>query len=497
MSVSLLLASLSIWTTLAPFSQAETSSIPEGSYQNFQYDFQIEWATESWITEENISPSLSNALFAMYVKADDTKTIYGKPTNYVEIDVFERQKNQNLEEWLSKNTSFDKTTQKNLTIQGGEELITGTDLGFVGYKAAAIEGENFIYYITIAENSSYNDVFADIVSNFDVMPLSSFSDVKTDHKNKTAIEYLVKKGVLQGYSDGTFKPDQTVNRAELLKIFIEGQDRTPDEGKYKNCFPDVKSDWYAKYVCYAKEQKWIQGYSDGTFKPEQTVNKVEAIKMLIETYGLLNNSSFYTSTEITAPETGYIDTDNLAWYAQYIALAKQKALLEETGISFDPSGGMKRAGIAENLYRLLQIQEKNLTTYPGVIYTEWKTYVNLGEGYQMEYPSTYSLKEIDTRQTKFEKNTETYFMTRVQESYKKEGKEFAYLDYSPTDVAYLGDQQGYMYILDKGYCDGPGCSPPMVVVAAEKNEKIYALEFYNTTKLNEEQEDIVRNFKFL
>lgn len=638
-AVSILLAGLSIWTIFAPLSQAEVSSIPEGSYKNFQYGFTLNWARGSWAEEENISPAVSGAIFAMDIKSADTKTSdMQKSTDRVEIDIFERQKNQTLEEWLSKNTSFDKTTQKNSTILEGEKLITGTSLGLVSYKAAAIEGADFIYYITMATSSSYGDVFDDIVSNFDVTPLASFSDVTSSHKNQAAIEYLVKKGVLQGYSDGTFKPDQTVNRAELLKIFIEGQNITPNETTYKNCFPDVKSDWYAKYVCYAKEKGWVQGYSDGTFKPEQTVNKVEAIKMLIESYKLTKISGT-ASTEL------YADTDINEWYGKYILIAKEKALLEETGIDFHPADGMKRASIAENLYRLLQIQEKKLDTYPGITYKiarkiamialddagksgkeigcgdsvvmvtrevnprkenawvtalpelfaqkdknygesglynalyqsnlkvekadegmenihiyitgdlsiggvcdearikaqimetalqeftnkkigitingvdidtalsgrgdeEWKTYTNQSQSYSLEYPASYIVTDrsikTDGSTLEFKKNEKTYFIARVQESWKKEGESFAYLDHNPTDTKSFGGEIGYIYVLEQGSCDGPGCSPPLVVVAVEKNGKIYALEFYTTESnfdlpiiFNEEEKNIIKSFKFL
>ena len=70
-----------------------------------------------------------------------------------------------------------------------------------------------------------------------------------------------------------------------MKILIEATGITPDPSIYNNCFPDVASDWYAPYVCYAKEQNWVQGYEDGAFKPVNNVNKVEAIKMLVETQG--------------------------------------------------------------------------------------------------------------------------------------------------------------------------------------------------------------------
>ena len=102
------------------------------------------------------------------------------------------------------------------------------------------------------------------------------------HPYQSAIEYLYAKKIVTGYDDGTYKPNATVNRAELLKILVGGNGYpTPDATKYKNCFPDVKADWYAPYVCFAKEKGWVAGYPDGNFRPAQAINKVEAIKMLM------------------------------------------------------------------------------------------------------------------------------------------------------------------------------------------------------------------------
>ena len=110
----------------------------------------------------------------------------------------------------------------------------------------------------------------------------AFSDVSTSTSYKTAIEALQTKGVIEGYADGTFKPASTINRAEFLKIVLESQDRTSIDGS--NCFPDVRDEWYAKYVCTAKEEGVIEGYPDGLYKPDQNINFVEATKILSLAY---------------------------------------------------------------------------------------------------------------------------------------------------------------------------------------------------------------------
>lgn len=170
-----------------------------------------------------------------------------------------------------------------------------------------------------------------------------FNDLVSSDENAEAISYLYEEGIISGYSDGSFKPENSLNRAELLKILVEGKGVTPDENGYSNCFPDVTSDWYAKYVCYAKEQGWVEGYPDGTFLPSSYVNKVEAIKMLLEVFDV------ETQEPSSSP---YSDVPTSEWYAKYIVKAQELGLLEESG-AYSPADSITRGGVSENIYRLL------------------------------------------------------------------------------------------------------------------------------------------------
>ena len=176
--------------------------------------------------------------------------------------------------------------------------------------------------------------------------LISFSDLPTYHPNAIAIMYLKENGIINGYPDGTFKPENAVNRAELLKMVIEGKGITPSVQENNNCFKDINgADWFVPYVCYAKSADWIDGYPDGTFKPAQIVNKVEAIKIL------LNSQEIDVPTTVT--DKPFDDVNLEDWFAPYVFKAKELEILEEAGNLFSGSEGMTRAGISENLYRLL------------------------------------------------------------------------------------------------------------------------------------------------
>lgn len=86
-------------------------------------------------------------------------------------------------------------------------------------------------------------------------------------------------GVAGGYPDGTFRPESPVSRAELVKLLCAYFDRPGAAGE--TSFPDVPAGhWAADAIAYAAAQGWISGYPDGSFQPEQTVTRAETVKIL-------------------------------------------------------------------------------------------------------------------------------------------------------------------------------------------------------------------------
>lgn len=220
------------------------------------------------------------------------------------------------------------------------------------------EGEHMIT-VTLADNNHVDYTEEDLTASVTLTfyEETTFPDVGASHDNYAAIEYLVSSGALGGYSDGTFQPSKTVNRAELMKILVAGQGIDPDESLYQNCFPDVTTDWYAKYVCYAEAEGWVSGYPDGTFLPGNTVNKVEALKMIINGFGLTE------SLPTTVTETLFDDTDNSAWYAPYVVVAKAMGLLEVESGDYEPAGDMVRGWVSEYVFRAGVVQAMRVDAY--------------------------------------------------------------------------------------------------------------------------------------
>jgi Trypsin-like peptidase domain/S-layer homology domain len=173
-----------------------------------------------------------------------------------------------------------------------------------------------------------------------------FLDLSMTHPNYAAIEYLKQNKIIGGYPDGTFRPEGEITRAELMKILALSSGSTPDPEQYNNCFPDVADDWYAKYVCYGKEQGWVEGYPDGTFQPGNQVVKAEAIKMVLNTQGVI--------VEQIVAENPFSDVSQDAWFAKYVITAKNLGILEEEGILYKPADNATRSGVSENIYRVVK-----------------------------------------------------------------------------------------------------------------------------------------------
>ena len=164
-----------------------------------------------------------------------------------------------------------------------------------------------------------------------------FSDIET-HENLEAIQYLMNLDVVQGYEDGEFKPEKNINRAEFTKILVEI--RYPGEAKGVDCFPDVTEEWFAPYICYAKEKGIVSGYPDGTFLPGDEINLAEALKMIMSSY------DFYV--EAGADEE---------WYIPYYELANSIELLEKILAGVDIQ--ISRGEMAQLIYNIEDYLEES------------------------------------------------------------------------------------------------------------------------------------------
>ncbi len=205
----------------------------------------------------------------------------------------------------------------------------------------------------------------------------SFSDVPDNSEHFAAVEYLKSKGVISGYPDGTFQPDKPINRAESLKILLLGTS-TPLDTSQSIAFPDVKStDWFYPYVRKAYELKIVEGYPDGNFKPDNTINLAESLKVIL--------LSFQAKLPASVDADPYPDVPKDVWYSPYAQYSKDKVVIEpQDDGKLHAEREMTRAEFAEVVYRLMYINENKLDAFP--LSTNWPTFVHPTDHYSVKYP---------------------------------------------------------------------------------------------------------------
>ncbi|WP_435921354.1 MucBP domain-containing protein [Paenibacillus sp. DYY-L-2] len=101
----------------------------------------------------------------------------------------------------------------------------------------------------------------------------SFSDVAGTRWSNKHIATMENAGVITGYPDGSFKPGQYITRAEFAAI-ASRFDKLNEQPN--NTFSDITGHWAEKYIVSAANKGWIKGYTDGTFKPDQYITRAEA-----------------------------------------------------------------------------------------------------------------------------------------------------------------------------------------------------------------------------
>lgn len=116
-------------------------------------------------------------------------------------------------------------------------------------------------------------MFYSLLTDKDVTVTASFSDVSSDAWYATAVNTMASLGMMNGYPDGTFHPDAPITRAEFATVALAF---AYEPGNASCPYLDVNPDaWYYTYVAQAATYGWIGGYPDGTFRPNNSITRAE------------------------------------------------------------------------------------------------------------------------------------------------------------------------------------------------------------------------------
>ncbi len=184
----------------------------------------------------------------------------------------------------------------------------------------------------------------------------SFPDVSEEHTNSEAIKHYAEAGVINGYPDGTFGPDKPITRGEFVKMLMvyAGNEKANTEGVVTG-FSDVdaaegkEAHWAHPHIKTAVDLKIVNGYPDGTFRPDDNVKYEEAIKMMV----------CYLNGEDAAKDK-VKGTDLDVYPEGYIRVANEK--LMNVNLSSALGENASRADVAQILYNSKDIQKISNTT---------------------------------------------------------------------------------------------------------------------------------------
>jgi len=192
-----------------------------------------------------------------------------------------------------------------------------------------------------------------------------FTDVSSSHWAKNYIEALYRKGIVKGRDANIFAPNENMTRAEFVKVVlkaIEAETENPDDIKTAP-FSDVPLyAWYAPYVKKAKDLNLISGYQDGTFGPDEVINRAEAIKIIFTAFNF-DLTKRTLSASVDAKQR-FADLRKAEWYFPYADFAIQNGIMQGVPSEnnnfryFRPSEPITRAEMAKLTIKTMELAEK-------------------------------------------------------------------------------------------------------------------------------------------
>ena len=158
---------------------------------------------------------------------------------------------------------------------------------------------------------------------------NSLSDVTRGQWFNHAVSTLSSMGIVKGHNDDTFAPNAPITRAEFAAIAARFDDKNTDTSSK---FTDIASHWAKNEIGIAANKGWINGYPDGTFRPNQYITRAEAMTLVNRVLNRLpENSSDLLDSMIKWPD----NSDASAWYYLAVQEATNSHYYKTKGNKFE------------------------------------------------------------------------------------------------------------------------------------------------------------------
>jgi hypothetical protein len=175
----------------------------------------------------------------------------------------------------------DNLIQQDNNSSGGDTGGSSGDNGSGYTGGGGSGGSSYVYVPPVTTPASTLATPENSASGIDAC--SDYFDDTKDHWAKKYICFLKSKEIVNGKKDGNFHPEDEITRAEVVKIAVLGFNLPEISVKIPSkIFPDVSSsDWYADFVARAKNFGVVNGRKDGNFDPNNSITRAEAVKILL------------------------------------------------------------------------------------------------------------------------------------------------------------------------------------------------------------------------
>ncbi len=253
----------------------------------------------------------------------------------------------------------------------------------------------------------------------------SFPDVAEDHANFGAIQYLEANNIINGYDDGTFRPNDLVNRAEAVKIIV-GAFGVDHEGSFDKIFPDVTTDqWFFPFVMGGYEAGLVQGYDSGYFKPGDPVNMAETLKII----SIAADASIPDSVDSDV----FLDAPMDSWYAPFAYYAREhNVILADDAGEISANKDMTRAAFAEIIYRMIIVKNTGETAFP--LHTNWSSFHNNTIPFKIKYDGSWQIVDNGSEIIFYKANDDLLQFSAVR-TYPNSAKVVVSLDNNDSGVS--------------------------------------------------------------
>ena len=191
-----------------------------------------------------------------------------------------------------------------------EKMLTDEHIAYVGgYPDGTVRPEANITRAEVA--TIFYRLLTDDARALYESDASTFTDVKNGAWYTTAIATLAKAGIIDGYKDGTFRPDANITRAEFAAIAARFDHSNPS---ISASFSDISGHWAKDLIERASALGWVNGYKDGTFRPDVAITRAEAVTLINR---VLDRDTLTSSSLLDGMKT-WPDSAQSAWY--YLAV---------------------------------------------------------------------------------------------------------------------------------------------------------------------------------